>query len=426
MLAAAAVACGLAAVQAQPANLPGGPLEVVKAGPPVRKAVVLATTQPARMESLQQTPIHSKLAAYVAEVLVDFGDRVKKDQPLVQLAAPELDAELAQRQALVEQARSELAQAEAGVKGAEAALVTARSQLVQAEAGTARAQADVDRWQSEYSRIQQLAASGAVNRQLVDENLQRLRAAEAALKETLAAIEAAKASVNQSQAEVAKAAADVGAARARVRVAEANVGQVEALRSYLTIRAPFDGAVTFRRVEPGHFVQPAGANSPPLLVVARTDRLRVFVTVPELEAPYVDVGDPAVVEVQALRGAQFNGQVTRTSVAIEPGSRALETIIDLDNPDGRLRPGLYATAKIVLQEQPSALVLPAAAVVRQGREAFCYRLIGGKAAKTPITLGLIVGDDFEVLRGLAAGDTVILNKAASLKDGQPVDLLKQP
>jgi hypothetical protein len=80
--------------------------------------------------------------------------------------------------------------------------------------------------------------------------------------------------------------------------------------------------------------------------------------------------------------------------------------------------------KITLQEQPNALALPAAAVVRQGKEAHCYRLIGGKAAKTPIQVGIKVADEFEVTSGITESDTVILNKAAALKDGQPVEPLK--
>jgi len=417
------------AVNAQPkadgaAAQAGGALEVVMAGPPVKKTLSLTTTQPARVEALEQTPIHSKLAAYVGEVLADYGDRVKKDQPLLKLIAPELDAELAQRKALLEQARSELVQANASGKAAEAAVVTARSQQAQAEAGTARAEADVGRWQSEFSRIEQLAASGSINRQIVDETQQKYRAAEAALKEALAAIDAAKAVVQQSQALVTKSAADVEAAKARVRVAEANIGQVEATRSYLEIKSPFAGVVTQRHVDPGHFVQPAAGNAAPLLTVARTDKLRVFVAVPENEAAYVDLGDPTIVDVSSVRGAEIKGEVTRTGFALDVGSRSLETIIDLDNADGRLRPGLFATVKITLQEQKDALTLPSAAIVRQGKEASCYRLIGGKASKTQIQLGIKVGDDIEVTGGLAANDTVILNKASALKDGQAVDVLK--
>jgi RND family efflux transporter MFP subunit len=194
----------------------------------------------------------------------------------------------------------------------------------------------------------------------------------------------------------------------------------------LTLKAPFDGVVTARRVDPGHFVQPTGGGGSPLVVVARSDKLRVFISVPEVEAGYVDLGDPVTMEVQSVRGAEIKGTVTRTGYVLDVANRSLETIIDLDNAGGRLRPGLYATAKILLQEQKDALTLPAAAVVRQGKEAFCYKLVGGKAAKTPIQLGIKVGDDFEVVNGVADGDKVILNKAASLKDGQPVEESKAP
>jgi RND family efflux transporter MFP subunit len=228
----------------------------------------------------------------------------------------------------------------------------------------------------------------------------------------------------QAQAEATKAMSDVAAAKAEVRVADANLAQSEAEHSYLTILAPFDGVVTMRRVDPGHFVQPAGSSSSPLLVVARSDKVRIFIAVPESEAGYVDLGDIVTLEVQSLRGAELKGKVTRTGFALDVGSRSLDTIVDLENTDGHLRPGLYALAKITLQEQKDVLTLPAASVVRQGKEAICYRLIEGKATKTPIQLGIKVADDFEVASGLSDGDTVILNKASALKDGQAVEQLK--
>jgi RND family efflux transporter MFP subunit len=399
-------------------------LEVVIAGKPVRKTLTFTTTQPARVAGLERAPIHSKLSAYVAEVLVDYGDKVKKDQPLVKLAAPELDAEVMQRRALIEQARAEFHQAEAAARASEAAMQSARSRVAQAEAAISRNQADIERWKSEFARIEQLATSGSLNRQLVDETQQKYRFAEAGMKESQAAIDAARSMYGQSQAEAARATADIEAARARVRVAEANAAQTEALHSYLTITAPFDGVVTHRNIDPGAFVQPAAGGAPPLVVVARADKMRVFVAVPEVEAAYVTIGDPLSLEVPSLRGAEFKGQVTRTGFALDPDSRSLETIADLDNPALTLRPGLYGTVKIMLEEHANVLTLPAAAVVRQGKEAFCYKLAGGKAAKTPIKLGLKVGDDFEIASGVTDNDAVILNKASSLKDGQPVEVLK--
>jgi RND family efflux transporter MFP subunit len=154
--------------------------------------------------------------------------------------------------------------------------------------------------------------------------------------------------------------------------------------------------------------------------------MRVFIAIPEHEAPLVDLGDEVTVEVQSPRGAELKGKVTRTSYALDDESRSLETIIDIDNEEGRLRPGMYAVARLKLDERKDVLTLPAAAVVRDGKEAYCYRLVDGKAAKTAIGLGIRVGDDFEVERGISEGDAVILNKAASLKDGQAVESMPPP
>lgn len=404
----------------------GGALEVVLAGPPVRKSLKLISTQPARIEPIEQTPIQSKIAAYVAEVVADFGDVVKKDQPLVKLRAPELDAELVQKQALHEQAQAELVQAESGAKAALAAIATAKSQVARSEAAIDRCQADVRLRQSEHQRIEELANGGSVNRQLLDEARQKLAAAESSLTESRATKDSAQAAVAQAEADAAKADADVVAAKARTRVAQANISQVEAMRSYLTLAAPFDGVVTLRRVDPGHLVQPASAATEPLLVVARTDTMRITAPVPELEAAAVNIGDEASIEVQSLKGAAFAGKVSRTSLALNEGSRALDAIIDLENADGRLRPGMYATARLTLDERKDALTLPSAAIVRQGKEAFCYRLAEGKAVKTTVQLGIRVGDDFEIASGLEDGEQVILNKASSLKDGQPVEATKPP
>jgi RND family efflux transporter MFP subunit len=404
----------------------GGSLEVVMAGTPARKSLALVTTEPARIEAIEQTPIHSKLAAYVGQVLVDYGDQVQKDQPLIQLTAPELDAEVAQKNALLGQAKAELVQAESGQKAAQAAVVTAKSAVVQAAARLEKTEADIRFWKLKCQRFSDLATGGSLNQQLVEETEQSASAAQSAHKEALAAIDSTQAGVAQSEAQAAKAAADVEAAKSRVLVAQANLAHVEALHSYLTIKAPFAGVVTSRHVDPGHFVQPATGNGTKVLVIARTDKMRIFVPIPEIKASYVDLGDKVTVEVQSLQGAEFQGKVTRTSFALASDNHSLDTIIDIDNPESRLRPGMYATARLTLDERPDALTLPSAAVVRQDKEAFCYRLVDGKAVKTALQLGIRVLDDIEIAGGLSDNDQVILNKATTLKDGQSVEVAKPP
>ena len=410
------VACGLPAS----AQTPASGREVVLAERPTRKTLTLATTQPARIEPLARAPLASKLVAHVSEVLVDYGDRVEAGQLLVRLAAPEVDAQVARAQAEVVHARARVAQAEAAQRSAQAAVETARAQMRQASAAVARHEAELQRWKSEHARTQQLAASGALSPQLVEEVQQKHLAAQAAVAEARAAVESAQAHHQEAEAQVLKAAADVQAAAAQLQVAQASLTQALASQSYLQITAPFEGVVVERRVDPGHLVQPGG---PPLLTIAQVRTMRVWVAVPEMEAPHVDVGDPLTLEVPALAGRAFPGTISRTSFALADANRTLLAIADVDNPQGLLRPGMYATARIVLAQRADVLALPLSAVVRQPKAAHCFRVVSGKAVQTPVELGLVTGEEVEIVAGVSEQDLVVMNKASMLADGQPIAVL---
>ena len=105
----------------------GSAMDRVTAGKPQRKTLELRTVQPARILAFEETPLYAKLAGYVQQVHVDIGDRVKKDEPLVTLAVPELRDELAQKQALVAQAEAEVQQAQSNVEASQAAAETAKA-----------------------------------------------------------------------------------------------------------------------------------------------------------------------------------------------------------------------------------------------------------------------------------------------------------
>jgi RND family efflux transporter MFP subunit len=404
---------------------PAATLERVVAGKPSRKTISLSTSQPGQVEAFEETPLFAKLAGFVDKVLVDIGDPVAKGQPLVEIAIPEMQDDLEQKRALVAQAEAEVAQAEVFVEGAKAAVDTAGARVAHAEAGVMRAKGEHERWRAEHSRIKELAADRAVTQKLVDEMLNQLQGSEGAYQETLAAVQSSRALLKEAQVNVRKAEADLGAAAARLRVAKANLAHATTLLGYTAIKAPYDGAVTRRAVATGDYVGPAtGGAGParPILVVCRTDIVRVFVDVPELEAEWVTDGDKAVVRVQALGGKSFDAKVTRNSWSLDPTNRSLRTEIDIPNPAGALRPGMFATATILLEERPNALTLPAAAVVREGSDYFCCVIEGGKVQRREIKIGLRSGADVEVLAGLAPEQTVALAQAASLKPGQPVEV----
>ena len=399
-------------------------LDRVVAGPPIRKPLVLYSTQPARIEAFEETPLYAKLAGYVDVIAVDIGDAVKNGQTLVKLKIPELKNEVDQKIAMLAQSKAEAAQADANISAVKAAAETAAAHVKEAKAGVGRTTADFERWEAEHARITGLAATGSVTSKLVDETKNQLRAADAAREESAAAIDSAEAAARQAAAMVAKSEADLRAAEARVAVAKANLDQAQTMLTYTELKAPFDGVVISRSIDPGHFVQPAsGAGAKPLVVVARTDKVRVALDIPEMEAGLVDVGDEAILRVQALRGRELKAAVSRTSWSLDSGNRSLRAEVDFPNDNSLLRPGMYATGVIKLDHRPNALTLPVTAVVRVGNDAYCCLVEKGKIVRRQIELGLRSGPDVEVLHGIDESNVVVLVRPEGLADGQAVEVI---
>lgn len=397
----------------------------VKVGTATRETLRITTSQPGRIEAFEETPLFSKVAGYIEAVPADIGDRVKAKDVLVRVLAPELLDDLKQKEALRDQSDAEIKQSEAAVRAAEAARVTAEAKKREAEAGIARADADHKRWKAEHARITELAEGGSVTRKLLEETLNSFRAAEAAQSEASARVESAGAAVTEAKANVEKSEADVIAARAKRKVADANFDRAATLAGYLEIKAPFDGCVTQRHVVTGHYVQPAsGGTSKPLMVVVRTDRVRIFIDVPEADAPYADRDDRATVAVQALGGQKVEGKVARTSWALDTVNRSLRVEIDLDNQEGRLRPGMYATAEIVLEEKASTVIVPTTAILRDGTSAYVFSVQDEKVIRRPVVLGIRSGSRIEIREGLDASETIVVSDVVSLKDGERVQVIR--
>ncbi len=378
----------------------------VTAAQPVRKTLRLESVQPGQIEAFEQTPLFAKLPAYVEKLHVDIGDRVEADQLLVELFLPELKDELRQKEAAVVQAQAEIELATAAIRAAEAAVATAQANVREAEAGNIRAEADY-RALAVAIRADQPTGGRRLARPQTGRRNARLAQGRGggARRGPRQGASRPRPRWLQSQADVAKAKADEAVARARLGNAEADLSRVKTLLQYTQIRAPYAGVVTERNVNRGDFVQPASTmTAKPLLTVARTDMVRIFVDVPEMDSPWVEAGRAGYVSVQALPDRIVEGKVTRTSWVLG-ANRTLRTELDLPNPNGLLRPGMYATAHIVLQERPDVYVLPLSAIVREGKQAFCWIVKDGQATRTPITLGLQVGQRRGGDSGLERGRT---------------------
>jgi multidrug resistance efflux pump len=318
-----ALAAGAAGGQGGGRDGAGAPAPKASGAPPI---VAVAT-----IDAFWSADLYARVPGYVAEVRADLGDVVKKGQLLALLSDPELDKELAAAQATRVAREAMVAAADGAAQQAEATLEVTTRQLAALEAERVLAEATL-------RREEELFATKAATDQQIDDA--RTHGAVAA-----ANVEVARAKIASSKADVAAARAGAAVARAQVAVAEAEVARYEARVGFLRIVAPFDGVVTRRTANPGDLVD-SGGRAAPLFTCRQLDTVRVLCDVPEESAALVAVGDAVEVKVFALGNEVVPGRVTRTARALDEATRKMRTEIDLPNQDGRLRPGMYAEARI--------------------------------------------------------------------------------
>src|SRR6267378_755575 len=225
-----------------------------------------------------------------------------------------------------------------------------------------------------------------------------------------------------SKQEVDNALGDLEAKVANVKSAEANVRRLEELESFKHIYAPFGGVITKRSVDTGTLINAGnGGASEQLFVLAQTDPIRVYVSVPEAYAPSIRAGLGAFLELTQYPGQKFEGKVVRTAESIDPGTRTLLTEVDVPNHNGALLPGGYSQAHLQVKVTGARLAVPVNAL-RFRSEGLRAVVVDAnhKTHLKSITVGRDYGTTLEVLQGLDVNDWIVLNPADSIDDGQEV------
>jgi multidrug efflux system membrane fusion protein len=209
--------------------------------------------------------------------------------------------------------------------------------------------------------------------------------------------------------------------------ATANVRRLEQLESFKHIYAPFSGTVIRRNTDVGALINAGNSgNNQELFVVAQISPIRVYVDVPEIYAGSIRQGLAAEIELPALPGQRFSGNVARTSDAIDPATRTLRTEIDVPNRDGRLYPGSYAQVHFGVKTTTARLSVPVNALLFRAEGPRAAVVTGdGKVHLKPVVIGRDYGTDVEVLGGLDPTDSIILNPSDSLEEGQAVHATTQ-
>ena len=315
----------------------------------------------------------SKVMAYVRQVAVQVGDRVKEGQELVTLDAQDLDA---------------------NVRRAEAAEAEVRSAIPEADEGAAGAKANLDLARSTFKRMEELVSKKSISNQEFDE-------ASAKLKSAQAAYDMARARRSQFDSKLAQVEQEIRAARI--------------MRDYARIAAPVAGVVTARSVEPGNLAAPGA----PLLTVEREGDYRLEASVDESKLPFVKTGQTVEVALEAL-DRRLTARVSEIVPAVDAASRAYTVKIDLPAL-ANVRSGMFGRAWFPMVSR-KVVTVPAPAVMERGQLESVYVIDGGLARNRLITTGKRRPEAVEVLSGLSEGEKVINPIPPGLADGARVEV----
>jgi len=351
-------------------------VEVIQVGRASDKSVIQL---PGSIQAITEAPILARADGYLLKRMVDIGDRVRAGQILAEIEAPEMDEQIRQAKATVQQSHAAVDQAaanyERGQADEELARVTAQRWAVLSAKGVVSKQEN-DRYQSEY---------------------RSLAAATKAFEKALAV------------------------QRSNVAAAEANLARLDQVQSYRVVKAPFDGVITLRDVDVGALVN---SGSTLLFRIAQIGTLRIYLNVPQANSSEVHVGQPAQLSVPNLPGRQFAGTVARTANALDPASRTLLVEVHVPNPDGALLPGMYARADLVGSRAHAPLRIPSDALIVRAEGTEVAVVEGGHTVHLQkIEVGRDYGDRLEVVGGLSEGQTIIANPGDVVREGlqvQPV------
>jgi membrane fusion protein, multidrug efflux system len=329
-----------------------------------------ALTLPGSLVANQQALINARATGYVARFTSDIGDRVHAGDVLAELDTPELDQQLQQ----------------------------ARAALNQKEAALEQAVANRDYAQVTATREDTLLVSGISSQQTND----------------------------QAHAQVKVGEANVHAAQADVAAAQANVRQLAQLVSFGRVLAPFDGRITQRNVEVGSLVTAAGVSGAsgvqPMFRIEAVDPMRVFVEVPQSFAASIEDGETASVSLRQFPGRTFEGHVTRTAGTLDPASRTLNVEIAVANPAGELLGGMFAEVTIGVASPHRVVRVPASAVITDARGVHVAAVdVAGRVHMVAVRQGADDGRRIDVIDGLVGGERVLVNPGGDVADGMRVE-----
>jgi len=376
----ASVSCGHAA--------PGGDQSQAQSTPEIgvvkveRRDLTQTLNVSSELVPFQQIDVYAKESGFVHELNVDYGTHVRAGEVMAVLEIPELQLQVDEDRADVQNGTSQVAHAKDLLASEEAEQKVTHLQYTRLNGvATAQpnlvAQQDLDSWQGKDLSAQ-------------------------------ADVQAAQSSLQSAENELTHA--------------EAKEKHDQALFDYAKIIAPFAGVVTQRYANLGTLMQ-SGIGSTqalPLVQLSEDDKFRLVIPVAESYAHDIRIGDTVSVRVPSLERS-FAGHVARISFDVDESTRTMHTEVDVLNPNRVLMPGMYAESTLTLARQQAVIAVPQQAVNVEGQNQTVWVIDpAGKAEERTVQLGLDTPDYVEVLSGVNEGELVVVGDRSSLRAGEVV------
>jgi len=385
----------------------------IKVEPAKRQQLAVGIKTTGQIETLpnKKVEVTAPIPGKVVELLVEPGAAVKAGQPVAVLAAPDLVE-------LRVNSQEKRVEAEADLQKAQADLNLARANLEQqrqiASADIQQASTEVKVAQEKYDRDRELASSGALPRRQMLESEAHLREGQAQLVKA-----SSRREVLEAEAQLKRAQAAVEAAQSHLRLSDtayqtrlSQLGTGANEKGLVTVTAPISGTVSDREVTLGQTFQDAGGK---LMTIVNDSRVFATANIYEKDLDKVKTGQRAIAKVASLPNRTFSGRIAVISSVVEGETRVVPVKAELDNPDGTLKPGMFAELEVLTDRTATAiLAIPSSAVVDANGKKLVYVQNGDAFQPVEVTLGQTSGDMAEVKTGLFEGDLVVTQRAPQL------------
>jgi HlyD family secretion protein len=421
VLAAAIIALAAAAIwyvrtRPQPVAWTPAPVE--------RGTVARTVSATGRIQALTTVQVGTQVSGTVSDIYADFNDRVKRGQIIARLDPSQLQAQLTQSQA-------NLTGAQMSIQSGLAAQASADAAVQAAAANVDRLQALVEDAQRSLERTRELMAAGVIAKRDLDTAQTAYAQAQAQKQQGVAQLNQARAQAQAARSQVAQARAQAAQAQAAVQLASVNLEKT-------VIRAPIDGVIVARNVDVGQTVA-ASFQAPVLFLIANDlTRMQVLADIDEADVGQLREGIPVNFTVDAYPRDNFEGQISQIRLSPQTVQNVVTytAVIDVANPDGKLKPGMTANINAISEQREDVLTIPNAALrFRPETEAAApqpntrsrqagsvvYRVNGTQLEPVPVRLGLSDGTVTEIVSGeLREGDRVATpNMTAANRGAQP-------